>query len=117
MLSQASGLHRSKQGLVLPAVARLLFGIVLSGCGGGSQQEATNPKQEIIGTWSCGHVTVTFSSSGVKFSGTNSDGLDVNGSGGGPFTDATHIIVGWEMGLGLVKVHIRGSQMTLTADN
>jgi len=85
-----------------------------------NQVESTNLQADIVGTWTCGGMNVTFASDGkASFSGTSQSGQeftqDMSGStDGSAFVDSTHIIGAWESALPIYEVHIRGDSMELT---
>jgi len=81
-----------------------------------NQAESTNLQADIVGTWTCGGMTVTFASDGkTSYSGTSQSGQQIQGtSDGTAFADSTHIIGYWELDYPLYEVHIRGDSMELT---
>ena len=106
-------------------VSAICLAVTACGSSAGNQAESTNPQNQaestnlqadIVGTWTCGGMTVTFASDGkTSYSGTSQSGQQIQGtSDGTAFADSTHIIGYWELDYPLYEVHIRGDSMELT---
>ena len=93
-----------------------LICLVATACGS-SVAESTNPKQDIVGSWSCGQMNVTFSSNKVSFSGSAQAGITSSGSASNYFVDSTHIYGVWESVIPTYEVHIRGNKMELKGND
>jgi hypothetical protein len=83
------------------------------------QAESKNPKNDIVGKWSCdGSKTILDISPDGKCSySSEKSGLKLNGNSSGIFLDDTHILGVWEIDFPSYEIHIRGNKMVLRNSN
>ena len=101
------------------AVVVLISAVWLTACGS-TTPESMNPKRDIVGSWTCGSMNVTFAANdSVTYSGSPQGGISTKGSSSGAsdFTDNTHIIGAWVLSLPSYEVHITGNTMVLKASD
>jgi hypothetical protein len=104
---------------VLPTGLVILTAAFAAACGssGSSQPVSLNPQQDIVGSWSCQGMELTFSSDSTVSWVINYSGVVEKGSGDVGFVDNNHVIGVWDMSAQEYEVDIRGNEMELKPEN